>query len=215
MGIKRVLRWLVGAAVLYSLLCAGLVAASITLTPSCASIDDKYDIAVVLGGGDELRAAVRAKETGRVHAAIRLLDRAVVRRLHLTGGGPDGLSSNANYLAGIARGKGVPESLLSLETQSFSTLQNALFSLRILPEEASLIVVTEDFHAWRAKASFLWAGRAVDICASPDPDRPTREFVRVRAREIAAWAVNIARVGVWSAAQALGLGDLLPVRVLA
>ncbi|MCR9272655.1 MULTISPECIES: YdcF family protein [Mameliella] len=206
----RLLRWLVRAAVIYTLACVALTLGSLLLTPACSSVDRSYDIAVVLGGGDEQRKAVQDAETGRVHSAVRLYQRGLVQHLHLTGGGPDGRSSNATLLARLAREKGLPDTALSLESRSLSTLQNALFSRPSLPPDADLIVVTEAFHAWRAKASFFWAGRPAAICASPEPGRRLPHRALFLAREVAAWGVNILRAGAWSLGHAMGLENQLP-----
>ncbi|WP_421904389.1 YdcF family protein [Mameliella sp.] len=206
----RPLRWLVRAAVIYSLACVALTLGSLLLTPACSTVEQPYDIAVVLGGGDELRKAVQEAETGRVHSAVRLYRRGLVQHLHLTGGGPDGRSSNAPLLARLARDKGLPDTVLSTEARSLSTLQNALFSRPYLPSEADLILVTEAFHAWRAKASFVWAGRPAAICASPEPGRRLPHRTLHLVREVAAWGANILRAGAWSIGRAMGLETRLP-----
>ncbi|SMX48379.1 YdcF family protein [Maliponia aquimaris] len=184
------------------------------MTPPCASVDAQYDIAVVLGGGSEADRRTQRERTGRIHAATRLYHEGKVAHLHLTGGGPDGRSANAALLARLARDEGVPDDRLSLESRSLSTLQNALFSRPDLPPGARLLIVTEAFHGWRARASFAWAGLPAEVCASSAPWRPIYLRPLVPLRETAAWGVNILRAGLWLTAETLGLEQRLPQALL-
>ncbi|WP_323769191.1 YdcF family protein [Antarctobacter sp.] len=214
MGINRRLVWFLKGTALYTALCLLLTTGSTLLTRDCSEVDTIYDIAVVLGGGTEHLKRVQAEESGRIHAGITLYDRAKVSRLHLTGGPPDKATSNALLLAKIARAEGIPDTDLKLETGSLSTLQNALFSRPDLPVDARLILVTEAYHGWRARASFAWSGRPADVCASRDPGRTPFQQAKVLARETAAWGVNIPRAALWSLAQLVGLGDRMPTALL-
>ncbi|MGP6088857.1 YdcF family protein [Antarctobacter jejuensis] len=203
----RILRGLV----LYLSLCFALTVGSILLTRDCLVMDEAFDIAVILGGGREGEAHVLEHGTGRIHTGVVLYQNGVAPVLHLTGGGdPKTHKSSAEGMAGIARDKGVPDSALRIETESFSTLQNVLFSLPDLPQDARLLLVTESYHAWRAWASFAWGGRPAPVCASQKPGRTTKSKAWVVVRETGSWAVNIPRAAIWSAAQLLGLEASLP-----
>ncbi len=205
--VMRVLRGLT----LYLCLCLALTIGSILLTRDCLVVEESFDIAVILGGGREGEDHVLEHETGRIHTGVLLYQGGRAPRLHLTGGGdPATHKSSAIGMAGIAQTKGVPESAISLETESLSTLQNVLFSLPDLPEDARLLLVTEAYHAWRAWASFVWGGRLAPVCASPNPGRTAGAKGWIIVGEAASWAVNIPRAAIWSLARAVGLEKSLP-----
>lgn len=155
MGIRRRGKWLLRGVLIYGTLCLSLAVGSTMFTRDCSIIRTPYDVAIVLGGGLDTLHFVRDQKLGRVDAAVALYARDRITRLHLSGGGDDHTSSTARALARIAMDSGVPEIAITQETQSLSTLQNALFSLPDLPEDASLLIVTEGYHAWRSWASFL------------------------------------------------------------
>ena len=211
----RLLRRFFQTILLYSLACLALAVGSSLLIRDCLVVDEAYDIVVVLGGGREGEEHVLEQKTGRIHAGVLLYERGIAPRLLLTGGGdPRTHKSSAIALARIARDLGVPDTALTLETLSLSTLQNALFSKPDLPEDARLLLVTEAYHAWRAGASFAWAGRPSAVCASPGPGRTTGDKATVLLREAGSWAVNIPRAAIWTLARALGLQDKLPAFLL-
>ena len=215
MGIRRLAGWLLRGALTYAVLCLGLTLGSVALTTDCTVVEQDYDIAVVLGGGPERFQDVIDDRLGRIHAAIRLYDRGKVAHLVLSGGGPVGPASTAMTMAEIARGENVPGTALTLESRSLSTLQNALYSRPALPPDASLLIVTERYHAWRSWASFAWAGRPGDVCAAQSPGRDAAQKAKILRREIAAWGFNILRASVWSIGRFLGLGERMPDSMLA
>ena len=211
----RGLGYLLALAFAYTGLCLCLVLGSVLFSTPCTEVARNYDVAVVLGGGMEGSESVQAAETGRVHAAIRLFERGKAARLYLTGGGDKPLGSNAEMMAGVALDLGVPASAIRRESQSLSTLQNALFADRDLPRQVRVIVVTERFHAWRASAAFAWSGRPADVCTSPVAARPGAQQAAALLREVAAWGFNIPRAVIWSAAGWLGLDRMMPQVLLA
>ncbi|SNS00044.1 YdcF family protein [Antarctobacter heliothermus] len=202
----RSLLWCFKAVAIYLAFCLAMVVGSVLFTRDCWVVSQNYDVAVVLSGGLEGVPHVRDNEMGRIHSGVRLFNKGLVSRLHLTGGGdPVMHKSRATAMARIARDQGIPDTALTLETTSLSTLQNVLFSRPDLPQTASLLLVTEPYHAWRAWASFQWGGRPASVCASQIPGRRTDQKIKVVMRETGSWAFNIPRAGIWSLAQLLGL----------
>ncbi|ASP21431.1 hypothetical protein ANTHELSMS3_02776 [Antarctobacter heliothermus] len=215
MGIRRGLFWGLRALGYYTAFCLALVIGSSLLTRDCWVVAQTYDIGVILGGGREGEAHVLEHETGRIHTGVFLYTQGIVPQLHLTGGGdPRTHKSSAIGMAEIARAKGIPDTAMTLETRSLSTLQNVLFSRPDLPQDARLLLVTEPYHAWRASASFVWGGRPGDVCASQRPGRDPGSKAGVILRETASWAVNIPRAAIWSLATVFGLNDRLPTAFL-
>ncbi|MBV7392797.1 YdcF family protein [Mameliella sediminis] len=212
---RRLTRWIGRLLAAYVAVCVLLALGSAVLTPGCAEVDETYDIAVVLGGGSVMGPRVMRERKGRVHAAIDLFDRHAVSRLHLTGGPAMANASNAPRMAGVARAHGIPEAAMTLEPDSLSTLQNALFSKPDLPQEARVIIVTDGYHAWRAQASFAWAGRPGAACAAPSPELPLAKTIQTMLREPAAWGLNLVRAATWSLGEQLGFKGRIPLGLLA
>ena len=67
--------------------------------------------------------------------------------------------SAAGQMSRYAMAFGVPASAILTENRAHSTLQNALFSLPLIPNAAFLIVVTEAFHlprSWISTKRAAW-----------------------------------------------------------
>ncbi|GAA4217367.1 uncharacterized SAM-binding protein YcdF (DUF218 family) [Sagittula marina] len=197
----------------YILFCTALVLLSINLVQRCDALRSHFDVAVVLGGGSTTDG-LSIDSAARVIAGVRLYQTGTVDSLLMTGAGALGQASTAKAMARKARDMSVDSEGILVEPASQSTLQNARFSLEILPEDTRLIVVTEPFHALRGAASFLWAGKAVSVCATPKVPRPGQGTLRARVREVAAWAVNIPRAAGWTMAAWLVPEDRLPLWIL-
>lgn len=100
----------------------------------------RADVLVVLGGGVHERP-VRAAELFKQGAAPRIL---------ITGAGDDLI--NRDILLQL----GVPRRALELESDSLTTRENALFTIRLLRAEhvRSAVLVTTWYHARRALKTF-------------------------------------------------------------
>jgi uncharacterized SAM-binding protein YcdF (DUF218 family) len=106
----------------------------------------------------------------------------------------------------------VPPRAITVERRSMSTLENALLSRGALSDAQSIILVTTGFHAWRARASFAWAGIPPDrLCRSGRFDTDSfAHGVRTLALEGVKWPLNTLRALVWSGAARAGLAERLP-----
>src|SRR5262249_21560281 len=95
---------------------------------------EKADLALVFGHLNPKVAASRAR-----HAA-RLFNDGFVPRLLLSGGGQGtpGERGEAHLMAEVARGLGVPEDALLLESSSRNTFENARYSKEVLREKGLL-----------------------------------------------------------------------------
>ncbi|MBY4892089.1 YdcF family protein [Rhodobacteraceae bacterium N5(2021)] len=102
----------------------------------------------------------------------------------------------APLMAEIAVARGVPPEAILVEAESRSTLQNALFTARIVPETARIIVVTDAFHLPRSWVAFRVMGFediALDASAMP------RLRLMPLLREAVAIWFNAGRIVVWAA----------------
>jgi uncharacterized SAM-binding protein YcdF (DUF218 family) len=99
----------------------------------------------------------------------------------------------------------LPDATITTESRSLTTLQNAVFSMEELGTiPAGTILVTDNWHLFRAWLSFRWAG-AEQLHLAPATDSgvvglPTRRVLR---EAVAVW-LNAGRVATYSALRLLG-----------
>jgi uncharacterized SAM-binding protein YcdF (DUF218 family) len=112
----------------------------------------------------------------RVAAGVALLAAGAAPHLLLSGGGA-GPRSEAEVMRELALGLGAPEAALLLEPRSRNTIENALCSAALMRDLglSSVIVVTDRYHALRARIVFRHAGLAVLRVAAP-PARLRRDW---------------------------------------
>jgi uncharacterized SAM-binding protein YcdF (DUF218 family) len=116
--------------------------------------------AIVLGArvfpdGTPSRALV-----DRVALGVRLLQDGVASSLVFTGGSPDTRPTEAAVMQQLALAAGVIAEKLTLEAYSRSTFDNARHCAALLPTR-EVLLVTCDFHLWRACAQFRRHGFTV------------------------------------------------------
>lgn len=143
------------------------------------------DVIIVLGGGSS------GSERRARHAAA-LFARGYAPVVLCSGGYRDAPESptEAEYCASEAQAAGVPAAALVLETSSLSTRENADAAARLMAARGweSAVLVTDDFHLWRAAWMFRRAG--VTVWPSPaqatQPAPPGAEWVYGLLREVGA-----------------------------
>jgi uncharacterized SAM-binding protein YcdF (DUF218 family) len=188
---------------------------SALFSPTCDSVTGRFDTIVVLGAGFD-DSGLDSDARDRLDAAIALYDRGIAPRLHVTGGGRDGLTGGG-LMQARAIAAGVPDSAITAETLSQSTLQNALFSKPFLTDTPDFLLVTEGFHVWRSWLSFSWAGLTpARACASSAfsvyGKRGTVTMVAVGSVKL--WG-NAVRAGLWGFFGLIGLQSQVSVDLLA
>ena len=162
-----------------------------------------------LGGGMDRDGTLHAATSRRAQtcAALYLAGKAPIVVMSSAGyGGPTG----AAQMGAVAADMGVPPEAILLEDRARSTLQNALFSRRLLPDAGPVIVVTEAFHLPRSWASARWAGFGpVHLVASErnGADRGRMPQARMILREAAAIWFNLGRAAAYSAAGLAGVPE--------
>jgi uncharacterized SAM-binding protein YcdF (DUF218 family) len=131
-------------------------------------------IAVVLAAGVR-DGALDRRSGARTETGVRLYLEGRVGRLHSTGGSR-GPTPAAALMRDYAIARGVPPEAISVETESRTTIENAVLTteaLGRLPRGA--VLVTDAAHLPRAWASFVWAGqRGLALVPAHQPPAETR-----------------------------------------
>ena len=146
------------------------------------SAPETVDVIVVLGGPH--RALRRRTAQG-----IRLFEAGRAETLLLSGRGREDWVE-ADVMGEQARAAGVPDAHIVLEDESRTTLENAVFSARIMDARGwrSALVVTDALHLPRALLAFRGAGiRAKGSAVTRGwREEPVRTWVGHAAYEAAA-----------------------------
>ena len=127
------------------------------------------DVLIVLGGdgmGDGLlgpSSYLRSVYTVRAMRAHRF------QQVIISGGNSNRMNPPlAEVMRDFVRGHGIDTSNVVVETESTSTRENALRSVEMLRVSGKVVLLTSDFHIWRAVRVFRKAGLEVDSCPIPD-----------------------------------------------
>jgi uncharacterized SAM-binding protein YcdF (DUF218 family) len=140
-------------------------------------------ILIVLGGGDQ----VRIRETVRLAAGYPAV--------------PILLTGDSGYILNGLIEAGLPESRIEIEPSATSTWENATFSKPWLTEagDGPWVLVTNDFHAPRARAVFRKVYPQETILVSCEVTTPpyNRWETATRRRERSAALYYLLRYGVW------------------
>ena len=167
------------------------------------------DIIVVLGAGMNADGTLHISSKLRVEKAVALYQSGAGERMHVTGGvgRPKGVSAG-EQMGRMAQQLGVPEAATSFEGNSYSTLQNALFSVPYLKDAKRIILVTEGFHLPRSWASFKYFGAPDSALARSVAFRQTSPNLHFPGltmciREALAIWFNLGRLIVWEAMDVL------------
>jgi uncharacterized SAM-binding protein YcdF (DUF218 family) len=153
------------------------------------------DVIVVLGGGLGLPHPPRlyprlSSGSDRLLHALRLYRAGKAPHILLTGGNvfpQPGLESESWYARELLGLWGVPESAVTIETDSRNTIQNAQYSSRILAERGwkNAILVTSATHMHRSVLAFRSAG--IEVVPAPT------DFIAVDANtpEVLNWIPSV------------------------
>jgi uncharacterized SAM-binding protein YcdF (DUF218 family) len=130
--------------------------------------DPKGDIMIVPGAEMQSDGMIGPGTYWRSVYAVRFWREGGWKEIVVTGGGPH--SENvANGMREFLISSGVPASAIVMEAASTSTRENALFTARLLGRTGGRkVLVTSDYHMYRALRTFRRAG--LDVEARPVPD---------------------------------------------
>ena len=159
------------------LACVGALFVLATATPIdfwwATALSDRWndppgDVLIVLGGSTIDYGLVGGSSYWRGVYAVLFYRQAHYRQV-VVSGGPPGSSSSALALRQFLSAQGVPEQVIQLEDRSISTRENALRTSELLRgTPGRKLLLTSDYHMYRAIRAFHKAG--LDVEALPFPD---------------------------------------------
>jgi uncharacterized SAM-binding protein YcdF (DUF218 family) len=212
MQLKRVW-YLVGFVLLVWSLTFGLILLVWMFWPKNPSLPQKADAIICLGADMSLMGWERpGPASARRARTCAELQRAGAAPLVVFSGYGHGVSSAADAMARLAKEHGLPSEAIILEPHARSTIQNAAFSLALLPQDtAKIIVVTDAFHIPRVWLTFRALGAPptalyVAKMKYTTEDKPAaRNYFEWMLRESFAIWFNFGRVIVYALAGAAGI----------
>lgn len=171
--LRRLARTLVAA-----LAALGLLLVVVTVTPLCEWWakklagpwnDPRGDTLIVLAGGMFDDGVPDADTYLRALYAIRAWREGGFQRVVLSGGKTGAPVSLAEAMSAVLASGGVPASVIWLETGSLNTRENALFTAKVLQSvPGTRVLMTSDYHMFRAHRAFTRAG--MSVLPRPIPD---------------------------------------------
>ena len=153
----------VGAGVLW-----GLCAIALDLYGRRMRIHGRFDAIVVLGCRVLPGGVPSGHLRRRVELAVRLWHEGAAPLVVLTGGIGRFPPSEAEVASRVAVSLGVPAEALRCEDRSTSTDENARFAARTT-EARRVVVVTDSYHALRARRVFARHFEDVEVAAAVPP----------------------------------------------
>lgn len=178
-GLILPLRALIALCIVVFLIVEGIIAAA-----GFAPAPQNLDYIVVLGARVEGREPSGVLHN-RIEAAVQYLSDNPNTMAVLSGGqGADEEISEAQCMYEKLIAAGIDADRLVLEEQSTDTRENLIFSRKFIPEGASVGLITNDFHIFRAHAlakKLGWAVAGIPVATSwiSIPHYFMREFMGV------------------------------------
>lgn len=138
------------------------------VTPDYYMTNEKYDVAIVLGGIGRIDERQKRFDFGysgdRLFQTLELYHRGRVKQILFSGGSgsiryPE--HKEALYVKKYLNTIHIPDSALIIESESKNTYENAAYSKKILDSlkfNGSILLVTSAFHMPRSMATFKKAG---------------------------------------------------------
>jgi uncharacterized SAM-binding protein YcdF (DUF218 family) len=156
-----------------SLACLGALVVVVSITPvtgwwvlalSGSWTDVDGDVLIVLGGDGPNINTIGATSYWRAVYAIDAARSRRFKKIVVSGQGQIATSIRDLMLC-----QGVTSSRIVLETAATSTRENALFTRALLtPMDGKKVLLTSDYHIYRAKHAFARAG--IEVSPNPIPD---------------------------------------------
>jgi uncharacterized SAM-binding protein YcdF (DUF218 family) len=170
-AMRKLFRWVERAAVA-SLAALGLLMVLVTFTPlvqwytkalAGKWTDGGGEVVIVLGGGALDSQTLDPPSYWRAFYARLAWERGGFHQVVVSG------RTAAPLMRDFLIGHGVPAGAIRVESQSRSTRENALFVKRMLAGVAGRkVLVTSDYHMFRARRAFEKAG--LEVAPDPLPD---------------------------------------------
>jgi uncharacterized SAM-binding protein YcdF (DUF218 family) len=148
----------------------------------------KGDVLVVLGGDSLGDGVLGSTSYWRAVYTVRAMRAQTFRRVVITGG-----SGSAEAIREFVLGNGLDTSNVVLETESHSTRENVLRSIGLIGP-GKVVLLTSEYHVWRASRAFRKAG--VEVVTSPVPDvRKRSNTWYLRAGLFVELAIETGKIG--------------------
>jgi len=130
---------------------------------------DKGDVLIVLSGSMIEDGSMGWSSYLRTTYAWWVFRDGGFKEVVVSGGAIAASKPVAIAMGDFLRFQGVPAQAIHLETQSRSTHENALYSARLLKDlPGRTVLLTSDYHAFRARRAFARAGVEVSVLPVPD-----------------------------------------------
>jgi uncharacterized SAM-binding protein YcdF (DUF218 family) len=127
------------------------------------------DTLIVLSGAPSQGGIIAQSTYLRSAYAVLAYRECGMRKIVLTGGNSEGGPPIAFAMAEFVESQGVPPERVVLETRSISTRENALYTQPLLADGAPPpVLMTSDFHMFRARRAFEKLGMVVQPRPIPD-----------------------------------------------
>lgn len=152
---------------------------------------DRADAIVVLGAPLAPGGGLSEVVAERVAGGVALWRRGAAPIIVCTGGVTAGADrAEAEVMAEAVGAAGVPAAAIVVEPRARTTAANAAEVARLLPPGVTVWLVTQPFHARRARRLFRAVGLTVRVWHLADSlqYRQPRRALRWLVREYAAWA---------------------------
>lgn len=145
---------------------------TLVMSAASASAPMGLDCVIVLGAGLMPDGTPSEALRFRLDAALGYLRENEGTTCVVTGGQGFGeVRTEASAMAEYLRGHGLDAGRIVLEERATTTDENIAYSLELIGDEASVGVVTNDFHLYRALATARRQGLA-DACGIAAPSNP-------------------------------------------
>lgn len=129
--------------------------------------DSRGDVLIVLGGSSTNDGVIGENSYWRSVYAVTAYREGGFNQIILAGGGRAG-TPIAVSMGTFLESQGVPRKFILLETRSTSTRENALYTKTLLSRSTGHVLLTSDFHMFRARRTFQKVG--LDVLPRPIPD---------------------------------------------
>jgi len=130
---------------------------------------DKGDVLIVLSGSMIEDGSMGWSSYLRTTYAWWTFRDGGFREVVVSGGAIASTAPVAKAMGEFLKFQGVPPEAVHLETQSHSTRENALYSVLLLKNlPGRKVLLTSDYHAFRARRAFAKAGIEVSVLPVPD-----------------------------------------------
>jgi uncharacterized SAM-binding protein YcdF (DUF218 family) len=130
--------------------------------------DSRGEVLIVLGGSSTNDGVIGENSYWRSVYAVTAYREGGFRQIILTGGSRMGIPIAAS-MGAFLESQGVPHNIIVLETRSASTRENAFYTKPLLSERTGQnVLLTSDFHMFRARRTFQRVG--LSVLPRPIPD---------------------------------------------